>query len=103
MLRRMPAVLLQTLAGTLLLLAAALWPRPGEPVLLALPQGAAPLAFAVEGWRVLRLSAASPFALVALSPESGAPPVSALLAASGGLFALRAAPGGACPNALPGG
>jgi hypothetical protein len=93
----MPAALLQSAAGALLLLAAALWPRSGEPVLLAVPKAAvAAAAFGVEGWRVLRVSEAGPFALVALSPGAGAPPLSALIAASGALFALRATPGGAC-------
>lgn len=101
MLDRMPAVLLQSAVGALLLLAAALWPRPGEPVLLAVPQQALASAVSgVEGWRVLRLSEAGPFALVALSPEAGAPPLSALIAASGALFALRAMPGGACTTAM---
>lgn len=97
----MPTMLLQSLVGALLLLAAALWPRPGEPVLLAVPPGATPAAaFGVEGWRVLRLSEAGPFALVALSPEPGAPPLAALLTASGAMFALRATPGGACTTAM---
>ena len=97
----MPALLLQSLAGALLLLAAALWPRAGEPVLLAIPPGVPPaVALGVEGWRVLRLSEAGPFALLTLSPEPGAAPLSTLLAASRALFALRAAPGGACSSAM---
>ncbi|MCS6933098.1 MAG: hypothetical protein NZM27_12920 [Acetobacteraceae bacterium] len=99
----MPAVLLQSLAGALLLVVAALWPRAGEPVLLALPPGVpAAAAFGLEGWRVLRVTEAGAVALVALAPEGGASSPGALLAASGAMLALRAGAAGGCLDMVGG-
>jgi hypothetical protein len=79
------------------LLAAALWPAPGRPVLLALPPGAeAVRAFAEADWRVQRLVTLGPLTLMLAAPERPDSDPLRLARATGALFATLAAPRADC-------
>ncbi|MCX8135007.1 MAG: hypothetical protein N3D18_13725 [Roseococcus sp.] len=80
-------------------LAAALWPVPGRPVLLALPPGAeAVRAFGEPDWRVQRLAALGPLTLVSAAPERPEADPLRLARITGALFAILAAPGADCTS-----
>ncbi len=87
----MRLALLQIGASTIALLLVALWPRAGQPVLLALPPGA-PVgpAFAVEGWRIQRVLEAGPVPLLVATPDTSAADPAALRRAAGAVLALAA-------------
>jgi hypothetical protein len=91
---------LQLLGSAAVLLLLAAWPRAGQPVLLVLPPGAAAgAAFATEGWRIRRLAAAGPFALLLAAPETAAAEPGALRRAAGAMLAIAARGGADCAPA----
>jgi hypothetical protein len=62
----------QSVFGALLLMTAALWPRQGEPVLVAMPIAQDPAwLFGAENWQVGRLSEAWGVRLAWLHPATG--------------------------------
>jgi hypothetical protein len=76
---------------TIALAGAALWPRAGQPVLLALPPGVSgAAAFAAPGWRVQRLAAAGPFTLVFAAPDDPGADPARLRRDAGALVSLAA-------------
>lgn len=90
---RMAPALSLLLISTLALAAGALWPRPGQAVLLALPPGApAEAAFAAPDWRIRSLSHFGPFTLLLAMPETSASDPAQLRRAAGAALAWLAAP-----------
>lgn len=82
---------------TAALLGAALWPRAGHPVMLALAPGvSAAGAFLAPEWRVQALQSAGPFTLVLATPDAPTADPALLRRAAGALFSISAAPGAAC-------
>lgn len=71
----MRLIVAQVLLGVVLLLAAALWPRPDQPLLaIARNDDAASRIFAWEGWRVLDLREAFGLKLLHLMPATRSTP-----------------------------
>lgn len=93
----MPPALSLLVISTLALGAAALWPRAGQAVLLALPPGApVGAAFAAEDWRVRRVSSIGPFTLILAMPETSAADPARLRRIAGASLAWLAAPPDDC-------
>lgn len=80
-----------------LLFMAALWPRSGHPVWLALPAGRDPgPAFTAEGWRIQRMAEGGGMRLLLAAPDiPGADPW-LLRAATGAAAVFAARPGAGC-------
>jgi hypothetical protein len=84
-------------ASTLALLVLGAWTRPGRPVALLMPPGeAGAAAFAVPGWRVLRIGTAGPLGLLVAVPETAAAEAGALRRATGAWIVVAALPAASC-------
>jgi hypothetical protein len=89
--RAMRLAVIQICASTIALLLVALWPRTGQPVLLALAPGAAAgAAFAAEGWRIQRIIEVGPMPFLVATPDTPDADPAILRRTAGAVMAIAA-------------